>query len=95
MLFQKEFIDKSKDRTITAKYTGNNEAYKYHIGYDPSLSQDGDYTVMLVLEVDEDMNKTVVSMIREKNLNFRGHITELPICVIGLNGSGYELEYLC
>ena len=32
MLFQKEFIDKSKDRTITAKYTGNNEAYKYYIG---------------------------------------------------------------
>ena len=77
MLFQKEFIDRSKDRTITAKYTGNNEAYKYYIGYDPSLSQDGDYTVMLVLEVDEDMNKTVVSMIREKNLDFRGHITRI------------------
>ena len=77
MLFQKEFIDKAKDRTITAKYTGNNEAYKYYIGYDPSLSQDGDYTVMLVLEVDEDMNKTVVSMIREKNLDFRGHITRI------------------
>jgi hypothetical protein len=77
MLFQKEFIEKAKDRTITGKYTGNNEAYKYFIGYDPSLSQDGDYTVMTVLEVDEDMNKTVVAMVREKNLDFRGHITRI------------------
>lgn len=77
MLFQKEFIDAAKDRTITGKYTGNNEAYKYYIGYDPSLSQDGDYTVMIVLEVDEDMNKTVVAMMREKSLDFRGHINRI------------------
>ncbi len=77
MLFGKEFIDKSKDRTSKLSYHGNTEAFKYYIGYDPSLSADGDYTVMMVIEVDEDMNKKVVWMVREKNMDFRSHITRI------------------
>ena len=77
MLFGKEFIDKSKDRTSKLSYHGNTEAFKYYIGYDPSLSADGDYTVMMVIEVDKDMNKKVVWMLREKNMDFRSHITRI------------------
>ena len=77
MLFGKEHVDKSKDRTSKLLWHGNTEAFKYYIGYDPSLSADGDYTVMIVIEVDEDMNKKVVHMVREKNIDFRSHITRI------------------
>lgn len=77
MLFGKEHIDKSKDRTSSLQYHGNNESFKYYIGYDPSMSVNGDYTVMIVLEVDEDLNKKVVHMVREKNMDFRSHITRI------------------
>tara|TARA_R100001230_G_C5684772_1_gene193309 strand:- start:817 stop:2238 length:1422 start_codon:yes stop_codon:yes gene_type:complete len=76
MLFAKEHIDKSKDRTEKLLWHGK-ENMKYYIGYDPSLSADGDYTVMIVIEVDEDMNKKVVHMVREKNVDFRSHITRI------------------
>ena len=77
MLFGKEHVDNSKDRTSKLLWHGNTEAFKYYIGYDPSLSADGDYTVMIVIEVDEDMNKKVVHMVREKNIDFRSHITRI------------------
>jgi hypothetical protein len=32
---------------------------------------------MIVLEVDEDLNKKVVHMVREKNMDFRSHITRI------------------
>jgi len=77
MLFGKEHVDKAKDRTSSLQYHGNTESFKYYIGYDPSMSINGDYTVMIVLEVDEDLNKKVVHMVREKNMDFRSHITRI------------------
>jgi len=77
MLFGKEHVEKAKDRTSSLQYYGNNEAFKYYIGYDPSMSINGDYTVMIVLEVDEELNKKVVHMVREKNMDFRSHITRI------------------
>ena len=76
MLFGREHIEKAKDRTERLLWHGR-EDMKYYIGYDPSLSADGDYTVMIVIEVDEDMNKKVVHMVREKNVDFRNHITRI------------------
>jgi hypothetical protein len=77
MLFGKVHVDKAKDRTSSLQYYGNNEAFKYYIGYDPSMSVNGDYTVMIVLEVDAELNKKVVHMVREKNMDFRSHITRI------------------
>jgi len=53
------------------------EGYRYFIGYDPAISSNGDYTVMMVLEVDDDMNKQVVHMLRAKGLDFREHINHV------------------
>ena len=75
MLFSPEYIEKCYDDDAILIHGRREGEYRYYIGYDPSLSIDGDFTVMLVLEVDENQNKRIVHMVRQKDLDFRSHIT--------------------
>jgi len=74
MLFDPEHIKNCYDDESILRHGRREGEYRYYIGYDPSLSIDGDYTVMMVLEIDEQMNKRIVHMVREKDLDFRSHI---------------------
>ncbi len=76
MLFDPEHIKACQDKHAMLR-SSKRDGYRYYIGYDPAISADGDYTVMLVLEVDEDMNKQVVHMFRAKGLDFREHIQHI------------------
>jgi len=53
--------------------------YKYYVGVDPAISTDGDYNVIIVLEVDENKNKRVVFVDRQKNVEFRENINKLKL----------------
>jgi len=55
------------------------EGYKYYVGVDPAISTDGDYNVIIVLEVDEHKNKRVVFVDRHKNVEFRENINKLKL----------------
>ena len=57
----------------------NREGYKYFVGVDPAISTDGDYNVIVVLEVDEEKNKRVVFVDRQKNVQFRENINKLKL----------------
>ena len=76
MLFDPAHIAecKCKDSRL---HSSAREGYRYYIGYDPAISAKGDYTVMMVIEVDDDMNKQVVHMLRAKGLDFREHINHI------------------
>ena len=76
MLFDPQHIEDCKDREARLHST-HREGYRYYIGYDPAISANGDYTVMMVIEVDDDMNKQVVHMLRAKGLDFREHINHI------------------
>jgi len=76
MLFDPQHIEDCKDREARLHAT-HREGYRYYIGYDPAISANGDYTVMMVIEVDDDMNKQVVHMLRAKGLDFREHINHI------------------
>jgi hypothetical protein len=76
MLFDPSHINECKDREARL-HSSAREGYRYYIGYDPAISANGDYTVMMVIEVDDDMNKQVVHMFRAKGLDFREHITHI------------------
>ena len=76
MLFDPEHI-KACQNKYASLHSSAREGYRYYIGYDPAISANGDYTVMMVIEVDEDMNKQVVHMLRAKGLDFREHITHI------------------
>tara|TARA_R110002020_G_scaffold64632_3_gene171462 strand:+ start:970 stop:2388 length:1419 start_codon:yes stop_codon:yes gene_type:complete len=76
MLFAPEHIKACKN-AYARLHSSAREGYRYYIGYDPAISADGDYTVMLVIEVDDDMNKQVVHMLRAKGLDFREHINHI------------------
>jgi len=56
-----------------------NKGYKYYVGVDPAISTDGDYNVIMVLEVDNEKNKTVVHVDRAKNVQFRENIDKLRL----------------
>ena len=73
MLFAPEHIKACKNEFASLEGSAR-EGYRYYIGYDPAISANGDYTVMMVLEVDDEMNKQVVHMLRAKGLDFREHI---------------------
>ena len=55
------------------------KGYKYYVGVDPAISTDGDYNVIMVLEVDDEKNKTVVHVDRAKNVQFRENIDKLRL----------------
>ena len=76
MLFDPSHINECKDREARL-HSSAREGYRYYIGYDPAISANGDFTVMMVIEVDDDMNKQVVHMFRAKGLDFREHITHI------------------
>ena len=53
--------------------------YKYFVGVDPAISTDGDYNVIIVLEVDDNKNKRVVFVDRKKNVEFRDNINKIKL----------------
>ena len=55
------------------------QGYKYFVGVDPAISTDGDYNVIIVLEVDDNKNKTVIFVDRSKNVEFRENINKLKL----------------
>jgi hypothetical protein len=79
-LFDPDYIEKCKDKNYVLKlHNRRDKGYKYYVGVDPAISTDGDYNVILVLEVDKDMNKTIVHVDRAKNVQFRENIEKLRI----------------
>ena len=76
MLFAPDAIKACKNPYASLESVAR-EGFQYYIGYDPAISANGDYTVMMVLEVDENMNKQVVHMFRAKGLDFREHINHI------------------
>tara|TARA_R110000751_G_scaffold105780_1_gene201780 strand:+ start:429 stop:1874 length:1446 start_codon:yes stop_codon:yes gene_type:complete len=56
-----------------------NKGYTYYVGVDPAISTDGDYNVIIVLEVDENRNKQIVFVDRQKNVEFRENINKLKL----------------
>ena len=79
-LFNPEFVQKCKNKNYVLKL-GNrkDKGYKYYVGVDPAISTDGDYNVITVLEVDEEMNKTIVHVDRAKNVEFRENIEKIRL----------------
>ena len=55
------------------------DGYKYYVGVDPAISTDGDYNVIVVLEVDENKNKQIVYVDRQKNVQFRENINKMKL----------------
>jgi len=53
--------------------------YSYYVGVDPAISTDGDYNVIIVLEVDEDRNKRIIYVDRQKNVEFRENINKIKM----------------
>ena len=79
-LFNPEFVAKCKNKDYVLKLGHRKEkGYKYYVGVDPAISTDGDYNVIVVLEVDEDKNKTVVHVDRAKNVEFRENLNKLRL----------------
>tara|TARA_Y100000004_G_scaffold170043_1_gene204796 strand:- start:2876 stop:4312 length:1437 start_codon:yes stop_codon:yes gene_type:complete len=79
-LFSPESIAQCKNKEYILKL-GNrkNKGYKYYVGVDPAISTDGDYNVITVLEVDENMNKAIVHVDRAKNVEFRENIEKIRL----------------
>jgi hypothetical protein len=79
-LFNPEYIEKCKSKDHVLKL-GNrkDKGYKYYVGVDPAISTDGDYNVITVLEVDDEMNKTIVHVDRAKNVEFRENIEKIRL----------------
>ena len=79
-LFNPEFVAKCKNKDYVLKLSNRKDkGYKYYVGVDPAISTDGDYNVVVVLEVDDEMNKTVVHVDRAKNVEFRENLNKLKI----------------
>jgi phage FluMu gp28-like protein len=76
MLFAPDAIKACKNPYASLESVAR-DGFQYYIGYDPAISANGDYTVMMVLEVDDNMNKQVVHMFRAKGLDFREHINHI------------------
>jgi len=77
-LFAPEHMEKAKNKDYILKLGHRKDkGYKYYIGVDPAISTDGDFNVIMVLEVDENKNKTIVHIDRAKNVQFRENIDKL------------------
>ena len=79
-LFDQDYVEKCKNKDYVLKL-GNriDKGYKYYVGVDPAISTDGDYNVIIVLEVDEEKNKTIVHVDRAKNVEFRENIEKIRL----------------
>ena len=81
-LFNPEHLTACKDlgkKEILRMRERKEDGYKYFVGVDPAISTDGDYNVIIVLEVDENKNKRVVFVDRSKNVEFRENINKLKL----------------
>ena len=79
-LFGQEFLENAKNRDLILKLGHRKDkGYKYYVGVDPAISTDGDYNVILVLEVDDEKNKSIVHVDRAKNVQFRENIEKLNL----------------
>jgi len=79
-LFAAEHLLKAKNEHAILKLGHRKEqGYRYYVGVDPAISTDGDYNVIMVLEVDDNQNKTVVHVDRAKNVQFRENIDKLRL----------------
>ena len=79
-LFGQNHLENAKNRDAILKLGHRkNKGYKYYVGVDPAISTDGDYNVIMVLEVDDEKNKTVVHVDRAKNVQFRENIDKLRL----------------
>jgi hypothetical protein len=79
-LFNPEHIEecKSKDHILRMRER-KKDGFRYYVGVDPAISTDGDYNVVVVLEVDENMNKQIVYVDRQKNVQFRENINKMKL----------------
>ena len=79
-LFDQEYVAKCKNKDYVLKL-GNriDKGYKYYVGVDPAISTDGDYNVIIVLEMDDEKNKTIVHVDRAKNVEFRENIEKIRL----------------
>tara|TARA_R100001594_G_scaffold61103_4_gene95189 strand:+ start:9802 stop:11238 length:1437 start_codon:yes stop_codon:yes gene_type:complete len=79
-LFDPDYIENCKNKDYVLKL-GNriDKGYKYYVGVDPAISTDGDYNVIIVLEVDDEKNKTIVHVDRAKNVEFRENIDKIRL----------------
>jgi len=85
-LFAPEHLDNCKvlgRKDILRLRHRKDAGYKYYVGVDPAISTDGDYNVIIVLEVDEERNKRVIYVDRCKNVEFRDNINKIKM-VAGL-----------
>ena len=79
-LFGQEHLENAKNKDFILKLGHRKDkGYKYYVGVDPAISTDGDYNVIMVLEVDDEMNKTIVHVDRSKNVKFRENIEKLRL----------------
>jgi len=79
-LFNPEHIEECKSKEhILRMRERKKEGYRYYVGVDPAISTDGDYNVVIVLEVDEHMNKQIVYVDRQKNVQFRENINKMKL----------------
>ena len=81
-LFAQEHIDKCKlagKKDILRLRSRREAGYKYYAGVDPAISTDGDYNVIIVLEVDEQRNKRIIYVDRQKNVEFRENINKIKM----------------
>ena len=81
-LFNPEHLDACKalgKKEILRMRERKEKGYKYFVGVDPAISTDGDYNVIIVLEVDDKKNKQIVFVDRKKNVEFRENINKLRL----------------
>jgi hypothetical protein len=79
-LFGIEHLEDAKNKEYILKLgQRRDKGYRYCVGVDPAISTDGDYNVIMVLEVDDEGNKTIVHVDRAKNVSFRENIDKLRI----------------
>ena len=79
-LFTQTYLEDAKNRDAILKLGHRKDkGYKYYVGVDPAISTDGDYNVIMVLEVDDEKNKTIVHVDRAKNVQFRENIDKLRL----------------
>ena len=79
-LFNPDFVEACKNKDYVLKLGHRKDkGYKYYVGVDPAISTDGDYNVITVIEVDADMNKTIVHIDRAKNVEFRENLDKIRL----------------
>ena len=81
-LFAQEHIDACREagkKDILRLRHRKDSGYNYYVGVDPAISTDGDYNVIMVLEVDEQRNKRIIYVDRQKNVEFRDNINKIKM----------------